>query len=95
MVANYEISPKVSTKKIDFVLTGISGTPVYLEASPFKIQYKDLADFMVSETLNIAKGGEVMGSGYKITPRKFPGYWVKQKYLFLYDSSAKPKLVTM
>ena len=36
-------------------------------------------------------GGLVIGSGYKAYVRKFPGKWVKQNYLFLYDSSVKPK----
>lgn len=36
-------------------------------------------------------GGKVIGSGYRAEVRKFPGIWVKQNYLFLYDSSVKPK----
>jgi hypothetical protein len=46
---------------------------------------------MVTETMNLAINNLVVGSGYKAIPRKFPGLWVKQNYLFLYDSSAKPK----
>lgn len=46
---------------------------------------------MVQETVDLAKGGLVIGSKYKAVNRKFPGVWVKNNYLFLYDSSAKPK----
>lgn len=46
---------------------------------------------MVQETLALAKGDLVIGSQYKAVNRKFPGLWVKNNYLFLYDSSAKPK----
>ena len=48
---------------------------------------------MVTETMKMAleEGGLVIGSGYKARVRKFPGKWVKQNYLFLYDSSVKPK----
>ena len=48
---------------------------------------------MVKETMKMAleDGGLVIGSGYKAYVRKFPGKWVKQNYLFLYDSSVKPK----
>ena len=46
---------------------------------------------MVAETMNLAINNLVVGSGYKAITRKFPGLWVKQNYLFLYDSSVKPK----
>jgi hypothetical protein len=49
---------------------------------------------MVSETMALAKGGKVIGSGYKMDRavyRKLPNVWVRQDYLFLYDSSNKPK----
>lgn len=55
------------------------------------MEYLELAEFMVGETIALAKGGKVIGSGYKAINRKFPGVWVKQNYLFLYDSSAKPR----
>ena len=41
--------------------------------------------------MGLAKGGNVLGSEYKAVSRKVPGVWVKNSYLFLYDSSAKPK----
>jgi len=49
---------------------------------------------MVSETMAVAKGGKVIGSDYKMDKniyRKFPNVWVKPEYLFMYDSSVKPK----
>jgi len=41
--------------------------------------------------LNAAINSKVLGSGYPTTNRKFPNLWVKENYLFLYDSSQKPK----
>lgn len=46
---------------------------------------------MVAETLALAKNSPIFGSGYRTVNRKYPGVWVKNNYLFLYDSSAKPK----
>jgi hypothetical protein len=90
MVANYEITPKLSSKKIDFVLTSITGSPAFIESPPYKIEYQELAEFMVGETIAIAKGGTVIGSGYKPSlSRKFPSTMVRSDYLFLYDASVK------
>lgn len=49
----------------------------------------DLANFMVAETLNTALGSKILGSNYPAKYRKHPNLWVKQTYLFLYDSSQK------
>ena len=47
---------------------------------------------MVSETIALAKNGLVFGTGYKMKyPRKYPSLWVRQNFLFLYDSSAVPR----
>jgi hypothetical protein len=46
---------------------------------------------MVAETLDLAKSGNVLGSGYKAATRKYPEIMVKKDYLFLYDSSARSK----
>lgn len=47
---------------------------------------------MVTETIEVAKGASVFGSGYKMKyPRKYPSLLVRQSYLFLYDGSAVPK----
>jgi hypothetical protein len=91
MVVNYEVAPKLGSKYLDFILNSISGAPLFKESGNFKIEYKELAEFMVAETMGLAKGNPVIGSGYKAVSRKFPGLWVKNNYLFLYDSSAKPK----
>ncbi len=48
IVVSYEVSPKITTKNLEIKLTGVSGTPSYVENSPFKIEFKELADFMVS-----------------------------------------------
>jgi hypothetical protein len=90
IVVTYQISPKAGSKVLDFLISSITGTPAFVEAGPYKIEYQELAEFMVGETINLANNGKVIGSGYKIPSRKFPGIWVKQNYLFLYDSSAKP-----
>ena len=49
---------------------------------------------MVGETMALARGGKVIGSDYqmdKAVYRKFPQVMVKPDYLFMYDSTAKPK----
>ena len=58
------------------------------------MEYKELAEFMVGETMALARGGKVIGSDYqmdKAVYRKFPQVMVKPDYLFMYDSTAKPK----
>ena len=69
-------------------LTGLTGTPAFNETSPYQIEYQELAEFMVGETINLAKSGYVFGSGYKMKyPRKYPFLEVKDSYLFLSDTS--------
>ena len=49
---------------------------------------------MVGETMALARGGKVIGSDYqmdKAVYRKFPQVMVNPDYLFMYDSTAKPK----
>lgn len=77
-------------KRLDFILTSLNGNPSFEEKGGFKVEYLELAQFMVRETMALAQGGAVLGSDYKTVNRKYPGVWVKQNYLFLYDSSAKP-----
>lgn len=65
-----------------------------MQIDNYKIEYPELAEFMVSETMALAKGGKVIGSDYKMDRavyRKSPKVWVKQDYLFMYDSNTKPK----
>ena len=50
----------------------------------------DLANFMVAQTLSMAKGSTVLGSGFKTMNRKFPGVAVRKDYLFLHDTSSSP-----
>ena len=50
----------------------------------------DLANFMVAETLNMARNNKVLGSGFKVMGRKFPGYQVRNSSLFMFDTSSKP-----
>ena len=92
IVVNYQVEPQLK-KYLNFALQSISGTPAFVESGPYKIEYQELAEFMVTETMKIAllDGGLVIGSGYRAQIRKFPGIWVKKNYLFLYDSSVKPK----
>lgn len=37
LVVNYEVKPKLTSKKLDFVLSSITGVPSFVEAGPFKI----------------------------------------------------------
>ena len=92
LVVSYEITPRLSSKTLDIQLTNIAGNPVFVESPPFNIEYTELAQFMVSETLALANSGYVFGTGYKMKyPRKYPSLLVRQNYLFLYDSSATPR----
>ncbi len=94
MVATYEVSPRLGPKSLDFVLNSLSGKPSFVQSEEFKIEYRELAEFMVSETMALARGGKVIGSDYqmdKAVYRKFPQVWVKPDYLFLYDSTTKPR----
>lgn len=92
LVASYEIAPRLSSKALDIQLTNLAGTPAFIETDPFRIEYQELAEFMVSETMALAKSGYVYGTGYKMKyPRKYPAVFVRQSYLFLYDASATPK----
>lgn len=93
LVVSYEITPRLSSKTLDIQLTNIAGTPVFIETPPFKIEYQELAEFMVSETLALARDGYVYGTGYKMKyPRKSPSTMVTKNYLILYDSSAVPRI---
>lgn len=49
----------------------------------------DLAEFMIQQTLNMAIGEKVLGSGFKTLNRKFPNLEVREKYLFLYDTATR------
>ncbi len=49
----------------------------------------DLAEFMIQQTLNMAIGEKVLGSGFKTLSRKFPNLEVREKYLFLYDTATR------
>jgi hypothetical protein len=44
---------------------------------------------MIDQTLRMAIGSKVVGSGFRILDRKYPNFIVREKYLFLYDAGAK------
>lgn len=48
LVATYEITPKLTSKTLDIQLTNLGGTPFFNETAPYKIEYQELAEFMVS-----------------------------------------------
>ena len=85
IVVTYEITIKVNSKTLDFTLTTISGVPSFVEKKPFVVEFIELAQFMVSETLALAKGGTVLGTGFEAELRRTPGAQVTEDYLFLYD----------
>ena len=72
------------------MVKGITGDPRFIQMEAFKIKNMDLANFMVAQTLNMAKASTVLGSGFKTMNRKFPEVAVRKDYLFLYDTSSKP-----
>lgn len=44
---------------------------------------------MIQQTLNMAIGQKVLGSGFKTLSRKYPNLEVRDKYLFLYDTATR------
>ena len=86
----YEIAPLLRTTFIDFVIKSITGVPKFDMKEGYEIKNMDLALFMVDQTINMANGSKVMGSGYKTAPRRYPNILVRDSYLFLFDSSAQP-----
>jgi hypothetical protein len=39
MVVSYEVSPQLSSKYLDFVLSKLTGSPQFTQSGPFKIEY--------------------------------------------------------
>lgn len=89
----YEIAPLLRTNFIDFTIKSITGVPQFHMKEGYEIKSMDLALFMVDQTINMAQGSKVLGSGYKTAPRRYPNIQVRESYLFLYDSSAQPSLM--
>jgi hypothetical protein len=44
---------------------------------------------MIDQTIKMAIGSKVVGSGFKILDRRYPNFIVKDKYLFVYDAGTK------
>ena len=70
------------------MIKDITGDATYLETSKYKITNMELANFMLVESLNIAKNSQVIGSGFKVKSRRDPKLEVREGYLFLFDKSS-------
>ena len=73
-----------------FTIHSITGTPKFEEIEGYKIENQDFAKFLVTETLNVAKGAQTFGTGYKTNQREHPYLIVEKDYLFMYDPSYIP-----
>ena len=89
IVVTYEVTVKANSRNFDFTLTSISGVPSFVEKAPFIVEFTELAQFMVSETILLAKGGTVLGTGFEAEQRKSPNVMVRDKYMFVYDLGNK------
>lgn len=83
----YEISPIITSRELNFVIKSIKGVPTFVENPKYKINNRELASFMLLETLNTAVKSKVIGSGFKVKARKNAQLEVRDDYLFLYDKS--------
>lgn len=90
LLVNYELRPQVSAKTVDFLIGNVGQKPIFKEVEGYEIRYAELAEFMVAETVKMVTSSKVLGSGYKVIPRKLPNYIVRDKYLFLYDAAYTP-----
>ena len=89
ILVTYEAKPKLYEKYLDFSISKIAGVTTFREQPNFKIVNKDLALFMIDETLQTALNSKVVGSGYKTSTRKYPNVAIRNDYLVLYDSSVR------
>jgi hypothetical protein len=65
----------MQNKYVDFFVRGISGVPIFVEKG-YNITNQALAEFMIEQTLRMAVGGKVIGSGFKVLDRKYPNFLV-------------------
>jgi hypothetical protein len=54
IVVSYEVFPDLKSRTLDFFLGSVTGKPNFVETGNFKIEYQELAEFMVAETMKLA-----------------------------------------
>lgn len=84
------INVTLGYRELGFKIHSIAGTPVFEEISGYKIENSNFAKFLVSETLKVATGSPVFGTGYKTNQREHPVVKIRPDYLFMYDPSYIP-----
>lgn len=89
IAVDYEVEIIPQTNTLDFRIVSISGTPTFHQQEEYPIKNMELAVFMLDQTLKMAVGEKVIGSGFKTLSRKIGGVEVNEKYLFLYDIGVK------
>ena len=66
LAVDYEIEVRPKLKTVDFVIKSIAGVPTFVQESEFPIQRVNLAEQLISQTLDLAVGSRVFGSGFRI-----------------------------
>lgn len=70
---------------LNFKIIHVDGKPIFKTAPGFEIKNLELAEHMVSHSLNRFKEGYTFGSGWKIFPRDSTHIKLEDDYIIIYD----------
>lgn len=76
-------------KSLQFKIAKLDARPTWHNVPGFNIENPAFANFLLQETVSIAVGSTVFGTGYPTSIRLYPNLKIMDKYLFLYDSSLR------
>lgn len=91
LVQSY-IEVSLLKRSLQFKITKLDARPTWHNVPGFNIENIGFANFLLQETVSIAVGSTVFGTGYPTSVRLYPNIKVMDKYLFLYDSSVRGSL---
>ena len=74
-------------QEVDFHVASFNHTTTFQEYMDYKIGNEELAQHMVTHSLNRLIRHRCFGSGWKLYPRDYPHFIVEDNYTIVYDST--------
>ena len=83
-----------SNNSLDFHVVSFNHTTVFTPYQDYKVENEELAQHMVTHSLNRLFDHRVFGSGWVLYPRDYPHFVVEDNYTTIYDSThVDPSLI--
>lgn len=77
------------TRTLQFKLSKLTAKATFTDVPNYKVENVAFANFLVQETVMRAVGSTVFGTGYPTSSRLYPNLKIRDRELFLYDSSVR------